>query len=224
MSKAVLISIRPKWCELIASGVKTVEVRKNHPKLETPFKCYIYCTKPSKRHQTICGCMVLNSDELFRHPRKGIKYGDSIELMCEDDYSADNFLNGKVIGEFMCRTIEEFDSAWSEYAYAVAPPGSVMPMHEETALRIMTEKGCLTDDDITEYFGDEDYKAFFWHISDLVIYDEPKQLKEFEVFCTEHVTRKAYFQEGVCDEIVHVRTLVPLERPPQSWCYVEVLP
>lgn len=45
MSKAVLISIRPKWCELIASGKKTIEVRKTRPMLETPFKCYIYCTK-----------------------------------------------------------------------------------------------------------------------------------------------------------------------------------
>lgn len=45
MSKAVLISIRPKWCELIASRKKTIEVRKTRPKLETPFKCYIYCTK-----------------------------------------------------------------------------------------------------------------------------------------------------------------------------------
>ena len=45
MSKAVLISIRPKWCELIASGEKTVEVRKTAPKIPTPFKCYIYCTK-----------------------------------------------------------------------------------------------------------------------------------------------------------------------------------
>lgn len=43
--KSVLISIRPKWCELIASGKKTIEVRKTHPKLPTPFKCYIYCTK-----------------------------------------------------------------------------------------------------------------------------------------------------------------------------------
>lgn len=40
--KAVLISIQPKWCELIASGKKTVEVRKTKPKLETPFKVYIY--------------------------------------------------------------------------------------------------------------------------------------------------------------------------------------
>lgn len=42
--KEVLISIRPKWCELIASGEKTVEVRKTKPKLEPPFKVYIYCT------------------------------------------------------------------------------------------------------------------------------------------------------------------------------------
>ena len=45
MAKAVLISIHPKWCELIASGKKMVEIRKNKPKLETPFKCYIYQTK-----------------------------------------------------------------------------------------------------------------------------------------------------------------------------------
>ncbi len=50
--KSVLISIQPKWCELIASGKKTIEVRKTAPKLETPFKCYIYeikglCSTPT---------------------------------------------------------------------------------------------------------------------------------------------------------------------------------
>lgn len=44
MDESILISIRPKWCELIASGKKTIEIRKTRPKLETPFKCYIYCT------------------------------------------------------------------------------------------------------------------------------------------------------------------------------------
>lgn len=44
--KAVLLSIRPKWCELIASGKKTIEMRKTRPKIPVPFKCYIYCTKP----------------------------------------------------------------------------------------------------------------------------------------------------------------------------------
>lgn len=50
MSKAVMLSIRPKWCEKIASGEKTIEVRKNRPKLQTPFKCYIYRTKGTVPH------------------------------------------------------------------------------------------------------------------------------------------------------------------------------
>ena len=44
MDKSVLISMRPKWCEKITSGEKTIEVRKTRPKLDTPFRCYIYCT------------------------------------------------------------------------------------------------------------------------------------------------------------------------------------
>lgn len=44
MSKAVLLSVRPNWCKLIWAGMKTVEVRKTCPKLETPFKVYIYCS------------------------------------------------------------------------------------------------------------------------------------------------------------------------------------
>lgn len=43
--KSVLISTQPKWCELIASGKKTVEVRKSAPKEKEPFKVYIYQTK-----------------------------------------------------------------------------------------------------------------------------------------------------------------------------------
>ena len=42
MSKAVLISIRPEWCEKIMEGRKTIEVRKTRPKMNPPFKCYIY--------------------------------------------------------------------------------------------------------------------------------------------------------------------------------------
>lgn len=50
MSKAVMISIRPKWCEKIVRGEKTIEVRKNRPKLETPFRVYIYRTKGTVPH------------------------------------------------------------------------------------------------------------------------------------------------------------------------------
>jgi predicted transcriptional regulator len=43
--KSVLISIQPKWVEKIVNGKKTIEVRKTRPKIETPFKCYIYMTQ-----------------------------------------------------------------------------------------------------------------------------------------------------------------------------------
>ena len=79
--KSVLISIQPKWCELIASGRKTVEVRKTRPKLDTPFKCYIYQTKESKRSFL---------DHRFNSAINGISHHSEM---------------GKVIGEFVCDKI-----------------------------------------------------------------------------------------------------------------------
>jgi len=83
MSKAVLISIRPNWCELIASGKKTIEVRKTCPKLKTPFKCYIYMTKSHNR--------VLEE----------AADGNFVEK-----YYA---MAGKIIGEFVCDRIINVD-------------------------------------------------------------------------------------------------------------------
>lgn len=78
MSKAVLISIRPKWVEKIADGEKTIEVRKNRPKLAPPFKCYIYCTLPKYPHEDFIAT----------------------------DYPMPQFYGGgKVIGEFTCERI-----------------------------------------------------------------------------------------------------------------------
>lgn len=210
MSKAILMSIQPKWCELIANGEKTVEVRKTRPKLHPPFKCYIYCTKASKKYQTICGCMVLNSDELYRHPTQGIKHGDSIELMLCDDYSKDNFLNGKVIGEFTCNLITGLKANNGIQAYYNG--------RKET---------CLTDAEIIKYASGK--MIYYWHISDLVIYDEPKELGEFW-----HDNKCPYFSQTGCSYQYHCfragenngkygRCGETLTHPPQSWCYVEEL-
>lgn len=40
--KAILMSIKPKRCEKIFSGKETIYVCKTAPKLETPFKVYVY--------------------------------------------------------------------------------------------------------------------------------------------------------------------------------------
>jgi len=48
MSKAVLISVQPRWCGLILNGKKTIEIRKTKPNIAPPFKCYIYCTNKGR--------------------------------------------------------------------------------------------------------------------------------------------------------------------------------
>lgn len=212
--KSVMISIKPKWCDLIVSGKKTIEVRKTRPRIKTPFKCYIYCTKPSKKYQTVSGCMVLNDDELYRHPTQGVKYGTSIELMCRDDYTEDNFLNGKVIGEFVCDKILIVDC------------DSVAPFDKETSEYIEKEC-CLNRDEFWKYSNG--FCCFGWHISDLVIYENPKNVNEFykEDFNEVLADWENLFSIGVPKGCVVEYPPEPkeedyiLKRPPQSWCYCE---
>jgi predicted transcriptional regulator len=91
--KSVLISIQPKWCELIASGEKTVEVRKTKPKIEPPFKCYIYCTKDKEKLWVSRG-----SERAFTR--------EKIAAICQaKDVGGAYQGNGKVIGEFLCDVV-----------------------------------------------------------------------------------------------------------------------
>ena len=137
---AVLISIRPKWCEKIINGQKTIEVRKTRPKMDTPFKCYIY----------ECG-------------------------------------NGKVIGEFLCDEIININGAGRIPSDAARPT-------------------CLEPAELHQYLGAA--TGFGWHISNLRIYDTPRELREFYAVPNEvEVALKAKPK--------------PVTRPPQSWRYVE---
>ena len=187
--KEVMMSIQPKWCELIANGEKTIEVRKTKPNLKTPFKVLIYCTKPSKKYQTVAGPMVLNDDELFKLPNGEIKYGNSIELIAYDDYSEDNFLNGKVIGEFIC------DYIYEKMSYDC-------------------EGSCVSVSELQKYANGK--QLYGWHISDLKIYDEPKELIELKKPCNYNCFAPCPHYRGKeyeCEEPI-------ITRPPQSWCYV----
>lgn len=192
MSKAVLISIRPEWCDLILQGKKTVEVRKTRPKMKTPFKVYNYCTKAPR------------AGWLRIVPGKGWLR-----------------LDGLVIGEFTCDRIS-----------TITPPGPF-------SIRNGVSGCCLTYDEVKEYAGwnniavphDRLRDLYGWHISDLKIYDKPRDLDEFSRF--------GFFGMGrsncVCGNW-RCENYEPSEnhmipptckidgcsicRPPQSWCYV----
>ncbi len=152
MDKAVLISIQPQWCEKIASGEKTLEIRKTKPKLQTPFECYIYCTK-------------------------AVTIYDMLWSETENVGIINQGYSGKVIGEFVCdEIIELFYKDFGTKGYF--------------AEDIELQESCLSLDDLYRYGKGK--LLYGWYISDLVIYDKPKQLSEFNI-----------------------------NRAPQSWCYVQ---
>ncbi len=123
---------------------------------------------------------------------------------------------GKVVGEFVVDRIEQFDSAFSEYAYAVAPRdiNCIMPMSEDKAIQLMTTKGCLTLEDTIDYFGDEDYVAYFWHITAPKRYDKPKELGEFRKPCGNCIGKCTGEHYDRCPW----RTIT---RPPQSYMRIQ---
>lgn len=175
--KSVMISIKPKWCELIASGQKTIEVRKSRPKLEAPFKCYIYCTKPRYEHE------------------------DFIRIDCQKI----QFYGGqKVIGEFVCDEILQFNhDDYNSPAYDISDDD--------------LNRTCLGQEDLYRYASGK--TLYGWHISDLVIYDVPRELSEFL-----RINRECWYADlGLakrdCPECKNAECFV--SRPPQSWCYVE---
>lgn len=159
--KAILMSIKPKWCEKIFSGEKTVEVRKSAPKLKPPFKVYVYETKTGFIEAVRGTCPI-----------------------CA-------FSRGKVVGEFVCDTVEEnipdYNPAYERFFYNSFECGA----------------DCLTSDEIVAYGKGDPLHG--WHITEPKLYDKPKELSEF---LTPSGTGGVWGNHY-------------LYRPPQSWMYVE---
>ena len=194
--KAVLISIQPKWVEKIANRKKTIEVRKTAPKCEVPFKCYIYMTATKERFYLW-------------------------EYVTAYENSKGEILDGsqKVIGEFVC------DKVFLLHPYTYDRGSADL----ERRKFIQTFEGsskeneilaatCLTQDEMFDYIGAGNY-GYGWHISNLKIYDKPKELSEFRKLCKINLPmcdRCEYYStwNGRCENITRV---------PQGWCYVEEL-
>lgn len=175
MSRAVLISIRPKWCEKIADGEKTIEVRRTRPKLETPFKVYIYCTAGNLQYETQNG------------------------MFCR-------MSGGKeVIGEFICDRVTDIFA------------NSRFWLNEDDVRHT-----CLTADEIRTYANGANM-LYGWHISNLKIYDTPKELIEFYTWKKCKSCNKSGYESTAC--IYDENCIIPaaITKAPQSWRYVEEL-
>ena len=195
--KAVLISIRPKWCEKIVSGEKTIEVRKTRPKLNPPFKCYIYCTRNGK-----------DPDRLWVLNDQARKEYDGLVAVCANlrECQERHYLgNGKVIGEFTCDKIYDIQKRGipENFDYCYLSLNEWGNDDIETEIKAISAS-CVSKEELNVY-GAGTPVLYGWHISNLKIYDTPRELREFTGL------RQTKFGAEP----------VPITRPPQSWRYVE---
>lgn len=185
--KAVLLSIRPEWCDLIIRGRKTIDVRRTKPgNLKTPFRCYVYCTKSKSK----IGWLLIV-------PGKGWQR-----------------LDGNIIGEFTCDGIRR-----------IGPEYCVVKEDIESAIA----GSCLTVPQVKDYAGWKGQKrlvdcrdAYCWHISNFKLYKKPVRLKDFWAIqpCT-HRGDCCTCRRWDAEKLICRGEAFGIERPPQSWCYVE---
>ena len=202
MSKAVLISIQPDWCKKILSGEKTVEVRKTRPKLETPFKVYIYCTKTAEGW-------------LRTIPVQGWQR-----------------LDGFVIGEFTCYKIDTIQRMGIDNNFDYCYLSLNEFGNDDIAIEIRDiKKSCIPKSELNSYAKSAP-ELFAWHISDLMVYDTPRDLDEFSRFgffgmgrsncvcgnwrCENYEPSYHYMIPPTCKI-----EGCSIYRSPQSWCYVQ---
>ena len=196
--KAVMISIQPKWVEKIASGQKTLEVRKTAP--EVPFKAYIYCTKAKPY--------------LYKEANPPFELFLDSQLYKGKGYD-DRLFSSKVIGEFICDKVDKIiPLQHTYYNYIGLPIANVI---EYGIWNDDLAQMCLKKKEIDNYGKGK--MLYGWHISDLKIYDKPKELREFRKPCKINLPmcdRCEYYStwNGRCENIT---------RAPQGWCYVEEL-
>lgn len=148
MKKAILISIKPEWVAKILNGEKTIEVRKTAPKCGLPIDVFIYCTKSKD--------FLLDKDQNFFVWDKH----DHHYLYAHDEEPKEHYFQGKIVAKFTLRAVHKFN--WQ----LVANPF------------FKVRGSCLTYSQLKDYATDTKGKIhdlYGWHISDLEIFDEPKE-------------------------------------------------
>ncbi len=199
--KSVMISIQPYWAFLIIAKKmgwdidkeKTIEVRKTFPKDENWNKEVVIYCSKDKKS--------FNLIPKYYQP-----------LM-------EKFL-GKVVGKWVC----DYTDIFHEWELS---PCKMFYKKEKARLDLFLKESCLSHNKLCEYRKNLSYikPLYGWHISDLKIYDKPRALSEFK---TPTDCESGIAKAGLCNTCCLSACFCSkkpnrITRPPQSWCYTEVI-
>ena len=126
-----------------------------------------------------------------------------------------NLQCGKVIGEFVCDKVFDlpFTPAFQDYDFT--------EIYRDNGYKDFSLKStCLTQNEIYDYGKGK--PLYGWHISDLKIYDKPKELGEFKRWNRTEENVPCAYTKWLYSDCKDCKAC-NLTRPPQSWCYVESL-
>lgn len=193
--KATMKSVTPQICGKVASGDCTMLVSKTAPKCGAPFKGYIYCCKAKSQW----------------------RYSD-YEGAYENSEGEIVYAQRHVVGEFMCDKIIEWQYDRGHQYYIEYPDDctSYFPY-----LKCHSAATGLKCSEIEE-FG-KGKPLYGLHISDLKIYDKPKELREFFKPCPTKEKGDCFDCDCLADKDYGGICTNNLTRPPSNWCYVEEL-
>lgn len=203
--KNILISIKPKYVANILNGEKTIEIRKTMPKCDLPIDVYIYVTQDKGKGWCMVG---VNGNKSYYQP-----YSEEAVYSPNHNYIG----NGEVVAKFTLNKVEKFG----------VDIDCVYDIWQEI------DKTCLTEKEICDYILGKDYfqnVGYAWHISNLVIFDKPKELSEFyKGFRNQYYKREFGIDTHIDNYGVMIQPTKngyeythKLTKAPQSWCYVEV--
>ena len=125
-------------------------------------------------------------------------------------FNGEGKYNGKVVAKFTLKSVHKYD--WR----LVANPF------------FKVRGSCLSYSQLREYATDPEGKIhdlFGWHIDDLEIFDEPKELSEFKRWKEYPSCEKCPHADDGNDTAVcenHCRELLTVKRAPESFCYIEI--
>lgn len=203
--KAILISVQPKHSCNILNLIKFLEIRKKAAKCDLPIDVLIYVTNSTKDFL----CEVDDYKELHEKGLAPLRY--YVTPKKESKYH--KCLNGKVVAKFTLNKVERL------YEYQVDGYGSDYEIASDTLKQDeLLKKCCLTYEELSNYLGDIN-NGYAWHIDNLVIFDEPKELKEFSRY---HDKKDEYSACWTCKRFGTGCMSCKLTKAPQSWCYVEI--
>lgn len=213
MTKSILLSIRPEWVAKILNGEKTIEIRRKFPKNYVGW-VYVYCTKNAPYLYYDWNTDVYSTTTLndLKNGWSRVCNGANRIRAYQDDGKI--LTNGHILARFWCDKVEEINS---------------------TNLTSFEKKSCVDRVSMLKYFrpylvwnnkfeillSEFGYLALGYAIpiTQLEIFDRPKELREFHTSVKKEPPEKMLCSK--CGKPMEYYEYKYLHKPPQNYCYID---